>query len=823
MKAASKKNLVNPGLSFQKLTHTFDHKIFKFKSTEKVPELKEIIGQDRAAHALMFGLEIKNNHYNIYALGPTGTGKTTTIRKYLEKEAKNKATPSDWLYLNNFDDQDKPNYLELPAGKGYEFRDDMDQLVAGLKTEVPKAFEAENYHHELEVIEKNFRAQSEGLLQQLTHKAEERGFRLVQTPHGFAVLPEVDGKLLTQEEQAALDETKRKEIEVHEDELITEIHEAMHKFENLQKDGVKNMQDLDQHVVGLSINHLINALKDKYHKFKNVTQHLASVRAHLLKNVRNFKNIKQSEEASPQERMMMFGKTESMFEEYRVNLIVDNSKTKGAPVIFEKNPIAPNLVGRIEQQGVFGALVTNFRMIKGGALHRANGGYLILDFLDLLKKPFSWEVLKRTLKNKEIVIESMMENLGMFTTRTLEPEAIPLNIKVILTGDSMYYYLIHAYDPEFQELFKVKADFATDMPWTNQAAYQYAQFISMVCHEEKLKHFSPDGVAKIVEYGARLIEHHNKISTKFGDIADLVRQSAFWAGKNNNKLVTASDVEKALDEKVYRSNRIEEIIREMIADKSIKISTTDSVVGQINGLAVLSLGDYSFGKPSRLTAKTFVGGAGFVSIEREIELGGPIHNKGSMIISGYLGGKYAQDVPMALSASLTFEQTYEQIEGDSASAAEIFVLLSSLSGLPLRQDLAVTGSVNQHGEIQAIGGVNEKIEGFFRVCKMQGLTGKQGVIIPESNVQNLMLHSEVVAAVKAKKFYIYPIASIDEGIEILTGTTAGTKNKDGSYPKNTVNWLVQQRIIDLAHKAHDFKGDGDKRKGKGKNKKVKKK
>lgn len=793
-------------LSVSQIRRVCDPKSLKFKTTKKLPDLKEIIGQDRAVHALTFGLEIKNHGYHIFAVGQIGTGKATTIRKYLEKEAKKQDVPCDWLYVNNFDDNDKPSKMSLPAGKGREFRDDMDQLVAELKTEVPKAFEAETYEKEYKAIEKEFQDNSEELFQKLAKKAEAKGFRLVQSAHGFAVLPVINKKVLTPEEHDKLSVKQLEEIESHQDEVVDEVQEVMREFEQLQKEAREKLSELDKQVVGFSVNYLVSALKKKYKTYKNVTGFLNEVSENLLKNVHTFKQIKQIESAPAQERLLMLGKAEPLFEEYKVNLVVDNSKTEGAPVVIEKNPTGPNLIGRIEQQGWLGTLITNFRMIKSGALHRANGGYLILDILDVLKKPFSWEVLKRSLKNREITIESMMESLGAFVTRTLEPEPIPLDIKVVLVGNPYFYYLIYELDPEFKELFKVKADFASFMPWEEKTIYQYAQFINMVCEEEELRHFDASGVAKVVEYGARLVDDQNKISTRFGEIVDLVRQASYWTKISKNKLVAAEDVQKALDEKIYRSNQVEELICEMIEDKTIKISTEGDVVGQINGLAVLSLGDYRFGKPSRITVQTFVGTAGFVSIEREAKMGGRIHNKAAMIISGYLGGKYAQKVPLAFSASLTFEQVYEDIEGDSASAAEIYALLSSFSETPIRQDFAITGSVNQHGEVQAIGGANEKIEGFYRVCKVFGLTGKQGVIIPESNAKHLMLHEDVVDAVKAGKFHIHAIATIDEGIELLMGKPAGELKADGSYPKGTINCAVQEKIVVLAKRAKEAGG-----------------
>jgi len=448
--------------------------------------------------------------------------------------------------------------------------------------------------------------------------------------------------------------------------------------------------------------------------------------------------------------------------------------------------------------------VTNFRMIKGGSLHRANGGYLMVDAFEVLTKPFAWQVLKRALKNEEAIIESMAQAYGAITTRTLEPEPIPLDIKVILIGDPVLYYLLYHLDFDFQELFKVKADFEDRMEWNPDTARQYAQFVGTICREEGLKHFDPSGVARVVEHGARISDHRMKLSTKFGDIVDLIRQSSHWAGKNGNQLVQAGDVEKAIEEKTYRSSRIEERLQEMIEEGTILIDADGKVPGQGNGISVISLGDYSFGKPSRITARTYVGNGGVINIDREAKLGGKVYNKGTMILAGYLGGKYARDVPLALSASITFEQLYEEIEGDSAASAELYALLSSLSGYPIRQDLAVTGSVNQRGEVQAIGGVNEKIEGFFQICNMKGLTGSQGVIIPRENIKHLMLRDEVVEAAKEGKFHIYPVSTVDEGVELLTGIESGERQDDGTYPEDTVNSAVQVRILELADKAKEF-------------------
>jgi lon-related putative ATP-dependent protease len=795
-------------LSYTKLRRYCDASEFKFSTTEKLSALNKIIGQDRAMHALAFGVNITSHNYHIYALGPVGTGKFTIIKKLLNKIAVDKNVPDDWLYVNNFENRDKPKALRLPAGKGHEFRDDIDQMVEELKTGVPKAFESKEYEKDHEKIEQDFQKQIKDLLQALEKAVSDEGFVLVQTTHGMAVFPVINDKILTPDQYNELDEKKRSKLEKEQEELQAKMREVLRKVEQLQKEEKERIRDLDRRVVGYSVDHLVDDLKNKYSDYPAVVKFLAESRAYLMKNVGAFKQIKQMEQLSNMQKvainMSAGGSQEISFDEYKVNLVVDNKETKGAPVIIEKNPIGPNLIGRIEQQGWFGTLVTNFRMIKGGSLHRANGGYLLIDALELLQRPLSWDILKRSLKNREIATESMSEALGVFMTRTLEPEPIPLDLKVIFIGSPLIYYLLLQWDPDFKELFKVKADFEVRMNWEKDALKEYSHFIGAICREENLKHFSPSGVAKVVEHGARDVEHQQKLSTKFGDIVDLVRQSSYWAEKNGHNVVDNKDVEQALEEQIYRSNSIEKHIQEYIEDGSILLDTTGKVVGQINGLSVLSLGDYSFGKPSRITVRTFMGHEGVVHIDREVNLGGRIHNKGAMILTGYLGGKFALNIPMVFSATITFEQLYEEVEGDSASSVEMYALLSSLSELPIRQDLAVTGSVNQRGEIQPIGGVNDKIEGFFQACKIKGFTGTQGVVIPHQNVRNLMLHEYVVEAVKKGKFHIYAVKTIDEGIELLTGKPAGHIKADGTYPKNTVNALVQAKIEQFAEKAKKF-------------------
>jgi lon-related putative ATP-dependent protease len=792
-------------LKVEQLRRVCDPGVFKFKSTADLSLLENIIGQERAVRATSFGIEIESPGYHMFALGPAGTGKTTMIKDLLERKSKDQPVPDDWCYVNNFDDNDKPHTLRLPAGRGCKFQEDMDHLVENLSKEIPSAFETEDYEKEQEKIEAEFQEKRQKLFKELEKEAKSRDFTLVQTPRGIIIAPVVDGDVLTPDDFNKLDEEKRESFEKRQNELQEKMRDTLRQVQDLQEEAKDEVRKLDQEVVGYAVEHLIDKLTQKYADLEAIVEFLQAVRTDLLKNVDAYKQAKEREEAQ-QKLPFPMGQSggKPNFDRYRVNLLVDNCDTEGTPVIFESNPTYPNLLGRIEHQARFGALVTNFQMIKSGAMHRANGGYLIVDARDVLTKPMAWEGLKRALKDHKIRIESMYESLGAISTRSLDPEPIPLDVKVIVIGDPMVYYLLYSMDQDFRELFKVKVDFSVQMDWTDDALQQYARFIGTVCKNEELVDFAPSGVAKVVEESARMVGNQKKLATKFGDIVDLIRQASYWAGKNDHKQVQGEDVRQAVEEQIYRSNQLEERLQEMIEEGIILIDTDEEMVGQVNGLSVLPLGDYSFGRPSRITARTHVGKAGVVNIDRETELGGRIHNKGVMILSGYLGGKYAQNLPMAFSASITFEQLYDEVDGDSASSTELYALLSSLSGYPLRQDLAVTGSVNQRGQVQAIGGVNEKIEGFFKVCKMKGLTGEQGVMIPHSNVEHLMLRDEVVEAVRDGKFHIYPVSTIDEGIELLTGVQAGAQDEAGNYPKDTVNFAVQSRLKELADKVRSY-------------------
>ncbi len=795
-------------LSTEQLRHVCDPASLAFHSTEELLSLEEIIGQERALRAIGFGIDIPAHGYHMYALGPTGTGKTTTVKKFLDHAAQGRPVPDDWLYINNFVDPDKPRAIHLPAGVGCRLQGDMDKLVELLRGEVPRAFESEEYEQQHEQFNEEFQRRHQGLIQAANDFAQTHNYVIVQTPQGLMIAPASNGAMMSPEQLQGLDESTRHELEQAHDDVQAKLRDVMRQMQQLHQEAQSRVNELDRQTVAFAVGHLLDDLRERYREHAVVVELLDKISGDILENVQAFRQIRQVEAMREEQNPLanMIGREMPNFDKYKVNLIVNNCDTHGAPVVLARNPSYQNLIGRIEYQGQFGTLVTSFTMIKGGLLHKANGGYLMIDVRDVLARPAAWEGLKRALKTGVVEIEPLAEAVGMaaFATRTLDPEAIPLDIKVVLIGDPMLYYLLFFYDPDFRELFKVKVDFAHHMARTPETTEQYARFIATVCREETLPHFDPSGVARVVEHGARLVEHRDKLVTKFGDIVDLVRQAAYWARKNGRALVTGADVTQAIEEKVYRSDQIQKLIQEAIAQGSLLIDTAGATVGQINGLSVISLGDYAFGRPTRITASVHVGDDGVMNIDREIELGGKIHNKGALILAGYLGKKYATEVPLALAARITFEQTYEEVEGDSASSAELYTLLSALSGFAIRQDLAVTGSVNQHGQVQAIGGVNEKIEGFFDICRASGLTGSQGVVIPRSNVQNLMLRPDVVEAVRNGQFHIYPVAQIDEGIALLTGKDAGQQRADGAYPEGTVNGSVLRRLTELAQKERAF-------------------
>ena len=788
-------------LSPEKLRLTCDASFMVCETTEGLTPLTEIVGQERAVRALKFGVSIRDHGFNIYVAGWPGTGRTTAVKNFVEEIARTQPVPSDWCYVNNFSNQYEPKALQLTAGRGKEFQKDVKNLIENIRSALPKAFESEDYSRKREETLRSLESQRKALIDKLNEKAQEEGFVIQSTPIGLLLIPVINGKPVSEEELLTLPQKTKGEIQEKRERLEAQLRNTMRQFLDMERRIHDELKKLNRDVALYSIGHLVDDVSEKYKDATEVEAYLREVQNDILDNLAVF--IK-GEEAQPPSPFQLPWMREAPFKKYEVNVVVDNSNLRGAPVIMELNPTYQNLIGRTEKEAQFGALTTDFTMIRGGALHMANQGYLIVRIEELVRNPFSYEALKRALRDKRIVIEEPEERYGFISIKSLKPQPIPLNTKVIIIGDPYVYQLLFTMDMEFNELFKVKAEFNTTMPRTDENVQQYGAFVCMLCQKENLLHLDGSALAKIVEHSSRQATDQLKLSTRFAEVADIIREANFYALRDNAKKTTGAHIMKAIEEKIYRSRLIQEKIQEMISRGIILIGTEDAVVGQVNGLSVMGLGDFAFGGPSRVTTSLGLGREGVVDIEREAKMGGPIHTKGVLILSGYLNEKFAQDKPLSLSARLVFEQSYEGVEGDSASSTELYAILSALSGLPIKQSIAVTGSVNQKGEVQAIGGVNEKIEGFFEVCKAKGLTGKQGVMIPESNVQNLMLKEEVVNAVKEGKFHMYSVKTIDEGIEVLTGVEAGAPQKDGTFEEGTVNYKVNKRLKDMAEKLREF-------------------
>ncbi len=789
----------------ERLAAVCDPAIFPFQSTAEVTPLEQgVIGQPRAVRAMEFGLSVKHPGYNIFLTGPVGTGKTTYARTRIGQVAAAEPTPPDICYVYNFKRPDQPLSLTLPPGRGAELRRDMEELVEDLKTEIRRAFESEEWERRKNDLVAHFENTIGAHWEHLEETARALGFTVQRTPTGIFTIPlNSRGQPITPEDFSRLPEEDREALAEKSRELQAQVAETLRRVRNLEKDARAGLKQLERETALYAAGHLISQLKERYDDLPKVVAYLDAVQQDVIEHLDAFRS--DGEEEMPLGPVpFRMPKRDGIFSRYRVNLLVDNSGTRGAPVVFETNPTYYNLFGKIEFRGDFGTLVTDFTMIKAGAIHQANGGYLILNAMDLFANPLAWPALKRTLKTGQARIENLGEQLGLVATTSLKPEPVPVEVKVILIGSPLIYHLLYHYDEDFRKFFKVRADFDTEMPRTDEHLRQFASFVSGFCQREGLLHLNPSALARVVDYSSRLAEDQTKLSTRFHEITELIFEAASWASREGSPVVDAAHVKRAMEERIYRSNRIEEKILEMIAEGTLMVDTDGAAAGQVNGLAVLDLGDYAFGKPNRITARVYMGDKGIVNIERETEMSGPIHSKGVFILSAYLAGKFATDKPLALSASICFEQLYEEIEGDSASSAELYALLSELSGLPIAQGIAVTGSVNQKGEIQPIGGVNEKIEGFFHVCKARGLTGRQGVIIPHQNVKNLMLKEEVRQAVAAGQFHISAVRTVEEGIQILTGVPAGERQPDGSYPEGTVNYLADRRLREMAEAMRQF-------------------
>lgn len=768
-----------------------------FLSTEELPSLEAVIGQERAVRAMEFGLQIVDRGYNIYVCGAPGTGKSTIVMSMIRRIAEGQATPGDWCYVNNFKDFDRPHALCLPAGKGREFQKDMEHLIASLRAELPKVFQSKDFEDHRRRIEEEFSHTRNVLTEQLEERAREHGFIIKSTHVGMVVVPIHRGRPIEAEELVKLDAQTRVEIERKEKELHEHLRTFLQQVRELREEMSRKIERLERQTAEYTSEHAFESLKEKYREVPGLSEHIQAVRQDVLENFKDFLPEPESPIRLP---WLEADSSHKTMTRYAVNVIVDNGAVKGAPVVEEINPSYNNLIGRIEKRGRLGTLYTDFTMIKAGALLQANGGYLVLNALDLLRNPFSWDGLKRVIKHRYLKIEDIGELYGLIATAGLKPEPIPVRLRVILIGSPYLYYLLHAYDEDFGKICKVKADFDQQTGLDEETPIQYARFIARICREEGLPHFDREAVAGVLEQTARWADHQRKLSLRFSDLSDLVREAAHWASRDGEARVSRPHVQRAVEEKIYRSNLLEERIRELTAEGTLRVDVTGSVIGQVNGLSVHLLGDFAFGRPSRITARVFMGQSGIINIEREARLSGRTHSKGVMILAGYLGGRYAREIPLSLSASLCFEQSYGEVEGDSASAAELAALLSGLSGIPVRQGLAITGSVNQRGELQAIGGVNEKIEGFYAVCKTLGLTGDQGVIIPRSNARHLMLMDEVAKAAAGGRFHVYAADTVDEAMEILTGVPAGELHPDGSYPEGSLNAVVMKRLTEMGER-----------------------
>ncbi len=774
---------------------------FEFKTTIELPPLEDTIGQDRALTAIDFGLGIKDSGFNLFILGQPGSGRSSTIKTILTKLAKEQPIPDDWCYVHDFEDDISPQYIRLPAGKGQEFKKDVDHLIERLAENIPKVFAGKEYEKQKNIISSKYKDAQRKLFQELEQEAKKVDFFLKQTPSGIIMAPIKDGEPLSQEEFENLSKREQRQLEEKGGQLQLQISEVMQQIHKLEEEMREKITEMEKKIIHFAMGHLFAGLEEKYQDETRILEHFSNCKRDIINKIEDFRPQKENEYILPGIK----NKTEGpSFDRYLVNLLIDNSKLTGAPVIYEANPTYFNLFGRIEHIIQMGSAMTHFQMIKPGALHLANGGYLILDCRQVLLNLFSYEALKRCIRNKEVKIEDMAEQFRLIATLTLKPQPIPLDCKIILIGTPEFYSLLFALDPDFRKFFKVKVDFDQMMKNTVENVQQYALFIGSKCSEENLWHFDPTAVARTVEYSARLIEDQRRLSSCFADITDLIREASYYAGQDSKQTVLGQHVNLAIESRTYRSNKLEERIQEYIEDGTILVDTDSMVIGQINGLSVYQLGDYSFGKPSRVSVRTFLGKEGVVNIEREVKLSGPLHDKGMMILTGFFGERFAQDKPLAFSATICFEQSYGMVDGDSASTTELYGLLSSLSGLPIKQGIAVTGSVNQHGQVQPIGGVNEKIEGFYTLCKARGLTGEQGVIIPQGNRNNLMLKPEVIAAVEQKKFHVWTVEHVDQGIEILTGVSAGELQEDGCWPQNTVNDRVDKRLIEMTETLRRF-------------------
>ncbi|MBC7905628.1 MAG: AAA family ATPase [Rhodospirillaceae bacterium] len=781
---------------------------FAFTTTAELPDTEEPVGQDRAVESIRFAIGMRHRGFNLFALGAEGTGRRSLVMQYLTQAAARQPVPDDWVYVHNFTESHRPRALKLPAGRAMGLKKDMDWLVEELSVALPAGFEADEYRAKKQVLEDDFKARQEEALGAVGQAAKEQGVALVRTPVGLALAPMREGEVLSPEDFKLLPDDEQVSFKADMEALQETLEVTLKQVPRWERETRAKVHELDQEVVSIAIEHLMDELTDRYSDLPEVLEHLLAVADDIADNAGDFLASDDEEDDDAKREG-----GESGIRRYRVNVVVNNNATCGAPVVHEDHPTQPNLIGRVEHFAHYGALITDFNLIKSGSLHKANGGYLVLDARKLLLNPYAWEDLKRALKARELRIESPGQSTGMMSTVTLEPEPIALDIKVVLIGDPELYYLLSHHDPEFAELFKVAADFDWRMDRSDDNIMGVARSIATLVRKEDLRPLDRGAVARAVEQSAREVEDADKLSTHMASLADLVREANYWAGQDGAQVISADHVQQAVDASTYRQDRVREHMLEEISRGIVHIATDGTALGQINGLAVMELGRFAFGKPSRISARVSLGKGDVVDIEREVDLGGPMHGKGVLILTSFLSGRFGTDMPLSLEASLVFEQSYGGVDGDSASSTELYALLSALAEVPIRQGFAVTGSVDQNGRVQAIGGVNEKIEGFFDLCVARGLTGSQGVLIPATNLSHLMLRRDVVEACRQGRFAIYPIETIDQGIALLTDVPAGEKDARGDYPAGSINRKVQARLAAFARRYDDAVAGGQGRNG----------
>ncbi len=808
-------------LSAESLYRRCDPEGLGFDTTDELEELDGIVGQKRASEAVEFGLGIRGDGFNVYALGPEETDKRHLVRHFVERQAREAPVPDDLCYVYNFDESHRPIALRLPAGEGHRLSRETDDFLQELRPALSSAFESEEFQNRQQSVEEEAGEEQQRALEEVRQQARERGLELIRTPAGFVFAPVRDGEALSREEVDQLPEEERDRLREEAESLQEDLARILRQVPQRQREARERIRELGREIARHTVQGLLQDLRESFSDFPAVQRHLDAVEDDIAQRARQ---LVSGDGGSQQQQQLIQaiagggrgagGEAPGLGDDkelrrYRVNVVVDHRESEHAPVVYEEHPTYQNLLGRVEYLPQMGALVTDFNMIKAGSLHRANGGYLILDARRVLLQPFAWEALKRTLSSGELRIESPRELLGLVSTVSLEPEPVDIDVKVVLLGSRLLYYLLAHYDPDFGELFKVGADFHDEMERSPENERLYARLLADLARREKLRPFDSSAVARVIERGARLAGDAEKLSVQTRNVFDLMREADYWAGRDGESAVSSAHVEKAIDRWIYRSGRVRDRLQEEILRDTIFIDTDGAKVGQANALWVMALGGFMFGRPNRTTARIRLGKGEVVDIERETELGGPIHSKGVFILAGFLGARYAMDRPLSLSASLVFEQSYGGIEGDSASSAELYALLSAIADVPIKQSIAVSGSVNQHGQVQPVGAINDKVEGFFDICRARGLNGEQGVMIPASNVKHLMLRSDVVEAVAEGRFRIWAVETVDQGMEILTGMPMGVRDERGEYPEDSVNHRVERRLAELAERRREFDTSAD--------------